>query len=285
MEREKQRLGCSHRLKVKVRKVLVDLAGNELVDMLLDILNHEELHRLQEQSFGAFRRLSHVVNDSKVVKPVHRHHFIRPLRLAGFSLGQVKDFGFNVGDLLKSIEIHRSIAQRQRSVYSRYRNDPAFLRGKILIDIDYKEKIVLGEGPRLLNADFFECNKKRVNCLGFGVYYLDKSKSEPSVSCLNIDVISDYERQKATDVIRVFKHLMELPEFKQVDEPYYALFIDCGKQFRCSEINHFLFNELTEKGKCVNLNFFAEKHGWFEFILNLFLQKLTRCLLDADLIL
>ncbi len=79
------------------------------------------------------------------------------------------------------------------------------------------------------------------------------------------DVISDYDGQKASDVIRVFKHVMELPQFKEADESEYVLFIDCGKQFRFSEFNHFLFNYLAEKDKCVSLNFFAEKYGQFEF--------------------
>jgi hypothetical protein len=37
--------------------------------------------------------------------------------------------------ILESIEFHRSVAQRQRNVYNRYRTYPSFLRGKILIDI------------------------------------------------------------------------------------------------------------------------------------------------------
>jgi hypothetical protein len=171
---------------------------------------------------------------------------------------------------LKSIEYHKSTATRQRSVYNKHRLDPKVLNGKIAIDIDYKQSIVLGKGHRQVNAEFYDVNKKKVVCLGFGVYYVDKSDpNNPFVNCMNIDVISDHEGQTASDMIRAFKHVMELPSFKNVDESEYLIWTDCGKQFRSSEFLYFLFNDLAEKNKRVNLNYFVEKHGTV-ILLNIF---------------
>jgi hypothetical protein len=173
---------------------------------------------------------------------------------------EIKTMYNNVKNL-ESIEYHKTIAKRQRESYNRQRKDPSLLKGKILIDIDYKQKIVLGKGSRVLNSEFYDANKKKVICLGFGIYYFDKSGDREFVNCLNIDVISDYDGQEASDLIRVFRHVMNLPQYKKVDEPYYIIWTDCGKQFRCAEFMYFLFNDLASKKKCVNLNFFAEKHG------------------------
>jgi hypothetical protein len=167
---------------------------------------------------------------------------------------------------LRSIEYHKSIADRQRLSYNKQRKDIDFLEGKILIDIDFKEKIILGKSPRQLNSYFFDNDKKKVICLGIGVHFVDthiekSGRSFKFVNCLNIDVISDYDGQKASDVIRIFRYVMQLPEFKQVDQKNYVIWADCGRQFRCAEFNYFLFNELAEKNKLVSLNFFAEKHG------------------------
>ena len=85
------------------------------------------------------------------------------------------------------------------------------------------------------------------------------------VNCLNIDVVTDYEGMTATDLIRIFKHVMSLPEFKQIDQDNYIVWTDCGTQFRCGEFIYFLMNELALQNKSVNLNFFAEKHGIINF--------------------
>ena len=97
--------------------------------------------------------------------------------------------------------------------------------------------------------------------MGFGIYHIDTRNGFKFVNCLNIDVISDYDGSTANDLIRTFKFIMQLEEFKKIDQKNYILWSDCGTQFRCAEFNYFLFNELPQKGKVVNLNFFCEKHG------------------------
>ena len=82
------------------------------------------------------------------------------------------------------------------------------------IDVDYKGKIKLGYGSRVLNQEWFESNKKRVTCLGFGIHYLDSFQNE--IKCLNIDIISDFDGSSAIDLIRAIKYIMNLESFKAI---------------------------------------------------------------------
>jgi hypothetical protein len=164
-------------------------------------------------------------------------------------------------DLFKSVMYHKSIAIRQRISYNNERLSPDLLIGKIVIEIDYKAKMLLGKGPRQLNGEYYEGEKKKVYVLGFGIYYVDNSRRFPFVNLLNIDVISDYDGTKAPDVIKIFKHIMTLPQFIEVDQASYVVWVDCGSQFRSGEFLYFCANSLAQQGKSVTLNYFAEKHG------------------------
>jgi hypothetical protein len=169
-------------------------------------------------------------------------------------------------NVLNSVDYHKSTAERQRRAYNSQRNDLNLLKTSILIDIDFKQRIILGEGPRQLNSEFYQAEKKGVVCLGFGIYFIDKSTDFEFINCLNLDIISDHPGQTAYDLIRIFRFLMEQPLFKAIDKENYVIWTDCGSQFRSAEFIYFLFNELAEKEKAVNLNYFCEKHGNLRFI-------------------
>ena len=163
-------------------------------------------------------------------------------------------------DDLDLIDFHKEIAKRQRLAYNKYREDPKELKDKIMIDVDYKAKILLGKfNPKKLNGEHFERGKKKVSCLGFGVYYVNEFTNK--IQCLNIDIISDHEGSTAGDLKRCFKFLMKLDIFKKIQKKNWIIWSDCGTQFRCAEFNYFLFNELADQGISVSMNWFAEKHG------------------------
>ncbi len=44
----------------------------------------------------------------------------------------------------RNLEYHRSVSERQRNSYNRMRTDLEALKSSILIEIDFKQKIVLG---------------------------------------------------------------------------------------------------------------------------------------------
>ncbi len=63
-------------------------------------------------------------------------------------------------------------------------------------------------------------------------------------------------------LINFFKRfLRELECFKRVDKCKYIVWADTGSHFRCSEMIHYLFNELHHLNIYVSLNYFCEKHG------------------------
>ena len=59
---------------------------------------------------------------------------------------------------------HKNVAKVQRSAYNTQRKDINLLRDKILIEIDFKEKIVIGLSPRQINKDYY--NQQLRSCLG-----------------------------------------------------------------------------------------------------------------------
>jgi hypothetical protein len=152
---------------------------------------------------------------------------------------------------------HRSIASRQRICYNNQRADNELFKDSILIDIDFKQKIVIGESPEQKSTEYFLL-KQRV-FLGFGVYFLENN----IIKCVNVDFIADTKTLStdAYSVVRCFRLLRSENFFKKIDKLKYIIWVDCGPHFRCAEFCQYLFDELLELNINVNLNFFAEKHG------------------------
>ena len=46
--------------------------------------------------------------------------------------------------ILETIQFHRDAARMSRDLYNKQRSDKDFLRDNLLIDIDFKQKIILG---------------------------------------------------------------------------------------------------------------------------------------------
>jgi hypothetical protein len=244
----------------------------------IDLCDYCEMGKKIESEIKSFIKLYNLefneeFNSSNLILFFTVYKNIRPQIDPRSEFSKLLNSNLRKSKELESIEYHKLVASKQRKAYNAQRTDAEFLNGKILIDLDYKQKIILGKGPRVPNADFFQANKKKLSFLGFGVYYVNEhSKIEngqlirtqfKSVKCLNIDVISDYDGTKAYDMIRTFKHVMNLPQFSNIskDIDSYVIWSDCGTQFRSSEFIYFLFDELANQNIAVNLNFFAEKHG------------------------
>ncbi|CAF0975069.1 unnamed protein product [Brachionus calyciflorus] len=138
----------------------------------------------------------------------------------------------NLGSKIESIDFHYSIAQRQRDSYNSMRNE--LEEDYILIDMDWKQKITIG------------------------VYY----KENGVVKCENFYLISGFQNsESAQEVVNNFRFVRKLPEFKRIEKKKYIIWADTGTHFRCSEVLHYLFEELFVENIQVCLNFFVEKHG------------------------
>ena len=56
---------------------------------------------------------------------------------------------------LRSIQFHRKIANIQRESYNKMRKDPDTLKDTILIELDFKQKIIIGKSPRQVSTEYF----------------------------------------------------------------------------------------------------------------------------------
>ena len=56
---------------------------------------------------------------------------------------------------LMSIQFHRKIANIQRESYNKMRKDPDTLKDTILIELDFKQKIIIGKSPRQVSTEYF----------------------------------------------------------------------------------------------------------------------------------
>ena len=65
----------------------------------------------------------------------------------------------------ETITFHKNIAQSQRTVYSKNIEDAELLKGKILIELDFKQKFTIGLSPRQVNSEYYQQIVR--TCLGF----------------------------------------------------------------------------------------------------------------------
>lgn len=66
-------------------------------------------------------------------------------------------------DCYDAIEFHKNVARCQRIAYNEHRKNADVLRGKIMIEVDFKQKIVIGLGPRQVNSEYYEQQQR--SCL------------------------------------------------------------------------------------------------------------------------
>ena len=98
---------------------------------------------------------------------------------------------------IEILDWHYLVANRQRQSYnSMKQNLPSDV---LFIELDWKEKLVIGMSPRQISEEFY--NQKQRTLLGFGIY----NRVSNGIKCLNINIISDHLGQKCSDVISAFK--------------------------------------------------------------------------------
>jgi hypothetical protein len=74
---------------------------------------------------------------------------------------------------LKAIFHHREIAFIQRNEYNKQRKDVSLLRNSILIEADFKQKILIGMSPDQLNSQFYHQQRRTLlgNLLVFRISF------------------------------------------------------------------------------------------------------------------
>lgn len=164
-------------------------------------------------------------------------------------------------DDYETISFHKLIAKAQRNAYKNHLNAEN-LKNKILIEIDYKQKIKIGFSPRQITREYYEqkersclgkscynfgnpqCDINKNRFLGIGVYYVNKNNE---VKVINFDVISSDLNENSYTTVRGLRLLREQKFFQNIEKPDYIVWTDCGKHFRNKQLIGYLFNELGQK--------------------------------------
>jgi hypothetical protein len=71
---------------------------------------------------------------------------------------------------IRAILFHKNVAQSQRQAYNEHQS-PTFLKNKIMIEADYKEKIKIGLSPRQISKEFYKQEQR--SCLSNNFFLLE----------------------------------------------------------------------------------------------------------------
>ena len=82
------------------------------------------------------------------------------------------------------------------------RKDVLWLSENTFIELDFKQKIHLGKGPRQTSGDFYVEQQRAF--IGFGIYHVDLNGS---IKCLNMDVVFNHNNNKCCNAIAAFRFI------------------------------------------------------------------------------
>jgi hypothetical protein len=80
-----------------------------------------------------------------------------------FKYSKIKEFIEDLKDF-EAILFHKHIASSQRNAYNNHRKTVNELKNKILIELDFKQKITIGLSPRQVSSEYY--NQITRSCLG-----------------------------------------------------------------------------------------------------------------------
>ena len=130
----------------------------------------------------------------------------------------------------------------------------------MVIDLDWKQKIVLPVGPTETSLAFY--HKTQVTLLSVGFYWEGPSGCEQRV----VDIMSPSTTEDSHCTVASLKEAlnilsqdgMNIGRFKTVH-----VWADVGSHFRSGEFCNFILHEMAVlyPGICVDMNFLVSKHG------------------------
>lgn len=98
-------------------------------------------------------------NEIKKTRDSNKHNAIKDsLELADSILNDIEAY--------ETVTFHQNIARAQRSAYKLHHTQFEQLIGKIMIEVDFKQKIQIGFGPRQLNSEYYDKRNRLRTCLG-----------------------------------------------------------------------------------------------------------------------
>jgi hypothetical protein len=160
----------------------------------------------------------------------------------------------------EQIVFHQNVNKVQRACYKNHHKSISILNNKLLIEIDYKQRIRLGMSPRQVGQEYY--NQETRSCLGwsipfnalffffnnfqfkgFGIYFVENNE----IKEINFNIISANLEQGAAVAVLGFRVLRNQDFFKKIDTHDYIVWTDCGPTFRNQVFLGYLLLELKEK--------------------------------------
>lgn len=121
--------------------------------------NNENAVQNQDELLGKVEKFKKIIDELKdyEVKTIFTFYTVISLKIS----------------LLKALIFHKNLAKSQRMAYSNHMKS-SFLKDKIMIVLDFKQKILIGMSPRQINDEYY--NQKQRSCLGmpFKTFYFIK---------------------------------------------------------------------------------------------------------------
>jgi hypothetical protein len=163
--------------------------------------------------------------------------------------------------IANQLRIHQFIAEKQRESHNNLLENIS--ENELMVVMDFKENIRLGEGPVELGRDFY--TKQQCSVLGFAVVFCDQVSKQPIIEYIDFfsDILS-HDALFASSCLRVVlkKYLENNNNMGQSKITKVHFWNDTGRHFQCAELAHFLLNKVSfEFGVQVTWNFFGEHHG------------------------
>ena len=141
---------------------------------------------------------------------------------------------FRLKEETEKIDFHKQIADSQRESYNKMRTDFKFLKEILHIEIDYKQKIVLGKSPRQRSMDYNDENMPQRP-----IYYVETSANSLSIKCLKMDLIFHHSSQTCVETIKGLEFARNQEVLKNIDKNRLTKWTDCGNHFRYVSIQIF----------------------------------------------
>lgn len=108
------------------------------------------------------RKLNYPVKD--IFDTNHMCEFLKPIELLHKNnnntnlLDQTQNLKLQISQF-EIINFHKNVAYSQRKAYNYQRTNFELLKTSILIDVDYKQKIIIGISPGQLSYEYYQQNK------------------------------------------------------------------------------------------------------------------------------
>lgn len=109
---DESQTGNFYEKKRKIRHILTILSGNDLVEMIKDILTESEIEEISHKHVKALKNIGHVYSSDSNLSPLVRRTILRQIRSAGITFKSAKSLNFKCTKFLWQICLVKDYKRR-----------------------------------------------------------------------------------------------------------------------------------------------------------------------------